>query len=371
MGLQRFLSTDYIGASATVLSATAVQSGFPVTWVKEQSLSRGWRSPVGWTVMAGFNDKLDFTEAGAARVATLAAGYYATGAAMATAVQTAMNAAPSVTNTYAVTYDTGTKTFTIARTAGAAALVLKFAVGAVNYGASASPDLGYSDTDKSGDTTYTGESTVYQSRHAIFANVGLGISDPLAFAFTAVAYDPAMGGTLTVQNNTATFVGVGARTVPAGNYAPSGGQGRAAAFFTAGFSQFWRLSIDQRVNSAGYSEVLVWRAGSEVIPSVCTSVEFRKRFEELSTLEYAKGGAHYQDQQARRAVWNLSWLEVPEADRVKFEAIAAACPLGKSFFLVLDSDAPVPVYGFLRAGLEEQYVPHPYWNVPIEFAQAL
>ncbi len=111
------------------LYASSQQSSFPVGAAKTSSQSSGWRSQIGWTVVAGFNDKLDFDEGGANRIATLTAGNYATGALFAAQVTTAMNAA-AVDNTYLVTYSTTTHKFTIARATGATAVSLEWATGA-------------------------------------------------------------------------------------------------------------------------------------------------------------------------------------------------------------------------------------------------
>jgi hypothetical protein len=366
--MQRFLHTNLVSDPATLLSATGTQSGFPSSWIKDQLLSKAWRSPAGWTVVLGFNDKLDFTEAGVARVATLTAGTYSTGASMASAAQTAMNAAPGAVNTYTVTYDAGTKKFTIARATGAAAVVLKCAVGATNFASSTYLDLGFLNTDRSGASSYVADIAVYQSRHAIFLDLG----QSTFVTCSAVAIGGVLG-VFTVQGNGSTLVGVGARASVSAEQPLSTGTLIPISYVFSDALRYWRLIIDSRVQTQGYSEVPVWFLGEYSEPSVCTSVEFHLRIEQLSTVEYAKSGAHYQDLQAQRRAYGLSWLEVVEADRLIFETIQAACPLGKNFFLTLDIALAnsTTYYGFLRAGIEEQYVPHPYWNIPLEFAVAL
>lgn len=118
-------------------------------------------TPAGawWVIVAGANDKLDFTEAGTARVATLAAASYSTGALLATQIQTAMNAAPGAVNTYTVSYNTTTKFFTIARATGTAAVGLTFGTGP-NLATSVHPVIGFESVDLSGDTSYVGTLTV-------------------------------------------------------------------------------------------------------------------------------------------------------------------------------------------------------------------
>src|SRR4051812_1376714 len=87
-------------ASATIVTASSQETSLPVAFLRDPLPTRKWRSKLGWNIVAGFNDKLDFQETAAVRVATITAGNYATGAAMATAVQTALNSAPGHTNTY-------------------------------------------------------------------------------------------------------------------------------------------------------------------------------------------------------------------------------------------------------------------------------
>src|SRR5262245_36070693 len=114
----RWLQPNRVMAAGTVLSSSSAAAGQPLAWLKDQLRSKTARSAVGWDVTTGLNDKIDFTEAGVARVGTLAAGNYATGAAYATAFQTAMNVAPGATNTYTVTYDGSTGKLTVARNTG-------------------------------------------------------------------------------------------------------------------------------------------------------------------------------------------------------------------------------------------------------------
>lgn len=90
-------------------------------------------------VQTGVNDKIDFTEDGGAEVtATLAAGTYTT-TALAAEIKTKMEAVNG-TDTYAVTFSTSTKKFTITKSAGV--FVLKWATG-TNAATAADSLLGF------------------------------------------------------------------------------------------------------------------------------------------------------------------------------------------------------------------------------------
>lgn len=98
------------------------------------------------------NNGLQFVDTTAnVRNATVIVSSYGTGAALATAVQTAMNAAGG-TGTYAVTYSATTGKFTIAETSGPTNFGINFASGSNQiYGL-----LGFAATNLSGASSYTG-----------------------------------------------------------------------------------------------------------------------------------------------------------------------------------------------------------------------
>lgn len=110
------------------------------------------------TITAGTNDDIDLTEGttGAA-VATLTAGVYTTGAALATEAQTKINAA-ATDNTYTVTYSASTGKLTIARATGTDTIDFPWITGA-NAATSAAAALGFT-ADDAGATTYTADAAL-------------------------------------------------------------------------------------------------------------------------------------------------------------------------------------------------------------------
>lgn len=115
------------------------------------------------TIVAGVNDKLDFTEGvSGAKTATIAAGQY-TRAALATEIQTKMNAV-AVDNTYAVDFGvTVSGKFSIVRATGTATISLNWATGpnaATSIGTSIGFNVGADDT---GLTTYTADNALAET----------------------------------------------------------------------------------------------------------------------------------------------------------------------------------------------------------------
>lgn len=85
---------NWLRATASTVATSSERSGNPTRWLKDQLRSKAWVSKPGWNVSRLFNDSLDFREVGPInRVAFPAVGNYATGADLATQVQTSMNAA--------------------------------------------------------------------------------------------------------------------------------------------------------------------------------------------------------------------------------------------------------------------------------------
>lgn len=103
-------------------------------------------------------DTIDFDD-GAARVATIASGWYKTPQDLAVAVQTALNASPSADN-FTVTYSNTTGKMTIL--SSGSTFELLFATG-VSLAQSAAAKLGFTATDLTGALTYTGQNALSKS----------------------------------------------------------------------------------------------------------------------------------------------------------------------------------------------------------------
>ncbi len=367
MANARFLYANLFQGAAAALTASSTEPAFPIAWLRDQQRGKTWRSRAGYNVGSSDRDKLDFKEAGVARVATLAVGNYATATLYAAQVQAAMNAAPGAVNTYFVTYDAATHKFTIARNTGAAAVILPFATGA-SLARSAHADLGFTDADKSGLTSYLADGVSYHSRE--WVKVDLGSAQA---ATAAVAINFNCLGTITLQGNA-----TDAWSAPTLSQVLSGNNAILLAFFGSSSQRWWRFLLSDVANPDGFSELGIVYVGPYTQPTIGYSVSLSDDPEELSAVDVAIQGAHFQDSRPIRDVWSLEWEEIQEADRAILEAWADATRRGKTFFFSFQAVAdPVDtLYCFRAGGLRRQYVgPAPggggYWTLSVTLAEAL
>jgi hypothetical protein len=371
----RIMRTNRIQAATTVLTASSFESTMPLVWLRDQLMSKVTRFRLGWDVTTGVFDRLDFKEAGTARVGTVAAGNYATGALYAAAVTTAMNNAPGHVNTYAVTYDAPTKKFTIARTAGAAAVDLPFATGA-NFALSVHRDLGFADTDLTGATTYTGGTAVYQSRRWIGADLG----SSLAVQVGIVRYhNSGAGGAYKLR---ASNTSVADAITTAAIDQTLGGDSDTRIGWpnpTIGYTRrYWALLIDDVTNTVGFNEVGIWYAGPYDEPAFNYIADLEEIYEELSDVQFAIAGAHFTDYRRGRRTFALHFEEHLDADRTTFLAIKDATLKGKSFFTSLKPTGAAPydtIYGYrpaeMRFPLKGPSPTGQYWDIILPFSEAL
>ncbi len=363
----RFLYDNAVAKPATLLAASSADPGFPVAWLRDPLRSKVWRSRLGWNVVAGRNDKLDVSEGGISRVATLAPGNYATGAAYAAAVEAALDSMGGV-NGYRCLYDAGTARFTVQRESGVASVTLRWASGG-NAATSVGKDLGFDvSADDSGLTSYLADFTSYHSREWLRADLQSALSPQ---AGIVINHNAGAGGTFSLRANSAD-----AWSAPPFSQVLSGDALLRLSFFSSFPYRYWELLIEDVQNPAGYSEVGLLFVGTYAEPSWGYAPSFAKRVGELSNVDFADRGAHYHDSRPRRRVWSLPWQVVSDANRQVLESVAAACPRGRSLFLALDAQSPLETYyGFFQDELEVHNVPTAagrYWNVSgMTFAEAL
>jgi len=353
-GIPRLLVTNRVMAPATTLSASSEQTSAPRSWLKDQLRSKTWRSKAGWTIVAGFNDKIDFNRGGV-KVATLTAGTYATAALLATEIVARLEAADA-TPVWACSYSGSTFKFTVSSDL---AFTLLWSTGA-NTATACHKELGFAVADTGSAITHTGASAVYTSRHYLKADFGsaLGLQ-----AGVVINHNAGTGGTLTLQGNAAD-----AWASPSVSQALAGDATIRIAFLAAVETyRFWRLLIDDCGNSLGYGEVGIWFAGQYTQPTISYAIGFEKRWEELSEVAVAIGGAHFQDERARRPVWGLAWSEVPEADRAALAAAFALVPLGKCFFFAFNAVTTPSdtAYVWILEGVSERLTSGLYFDVPV------
>jgi hypothetical protein len=356
----RIAFQPFIGLSGTLLTVSSQDLVFPVRRVKDPAPGAVWRSKSGWNISASFNDKLDFTEAGNARVATLAAGNYATGALLAAQIQTAMNAAPGHTNTYTVTYDGSTTKFTIARATGSDAVVLKFGDGA-NLATSVHLDLGYTSTNKSGDTTYTAENVAFKSREWVKTQLTVAAAGSFA---CAVNHNMSASGTATLQANASD-----AWTSPSFtqllDVLATEPIGLRLKFFSAQTFAWWRLVLSDVQNSAQFTELGMFHVSGYVEPAIDFRTPWEEERDELSTIGYADQGASYTDEKPSRLLWPLTWPALTAGEKVNFDNWLNFVKKGKPFFFAFEptSNPSFTRYVQLRDDASWRKVPPDYWTL--------
>ena len=361
-GIPRLLVTNRVQAAGATLTASSALTAAPVSWLKDQLRSKTWRSAVGWTIVAGKNDKIDFNRSGV-KVATIAPGTYATGALMAAAIVTALEAADA-TPAWVADYNGGGGAFRFG-IASNLAFTLLWGSGA-NKETSCAEELGFALSDTSSATSFSGAIATYQSRHWLIADLGAAA---LVQAGVVINHNSGTGGTYGLQGNSSNFF---TRTAPTVD-SLSGDANIRIAFISRTF-RYWCLAINDCGNALGYGEVGIWYVGPYVQPTISYAVGLTKGWEELSGVATTPSGAHWQDERPRRPVWAIAWSQVPEADRATLAAAFALVPRGRCFFFAFDAvTTPTNTeYGFLAEGVSEVLTSGLYFDVPVPvFAGAL
>jgi hypothetical protein len=364
----RIAYTNLVTAAASVIVPSSEETSLPRAALTRPLTSDRWRSKTGWTIVTGENDKIDFDRVGPDS-ATIAAGTYATGALLAAAIVTALEASDAVP-VWACSYSAVTFKFTISSDL---AFELLFGTGNTFFESSIHPDLGYTSTDKASAVSHVGEAVAYQSRHSI--NVDLGA----ATAFTSgivYGHNVSTSGTVTLHADATTMVGVylGPETGDVDFIQVLAGTDTRVAFFASQTLRYLRLVISDVQNSTGYGELGVWFAGVYVSPSTPQSVEESKAFAQLSETLVAAGGANHHVARTRRTEWALKWKTNSSADVAIFEALDLAMPAGRNFFLSFDAtDNPTTstVYGYLTEGIVQHRNDGALYVIPVSFVESL
>jgi hypothetical protein len=362
----RLLVTNRFQASTSTRSASSTNAAFAVSWLLDQMRSKIWRSASGWTIYAGFNDKINFNRGGA-KTATITAGTYATGAALCVAILAALEAADA-TPAWTCTYSGSTFQFTIGSDI---AFTLLFATGA-DVATCVAKDIGFALADTSSGTSHTGASATYQSRHWIKVDLGSALS---VTAAVAINHNLSVSGTITLQGNA-----TDAWTSPSFSQALSTTMNETAAspagrlaFFANPNVRYFRFLIDDVGNSAGFAEVGILYLGPYVQPTYNYSNSFRRPRRDLSAISKAVRGAHYQDLRPTGRLYGVQWTDFPDADRAILEAALDLVPKGKNFFFAFDAvnDAANTVYLYFEEDVEVAVSSGDYWTIAGVMAEAL
>lgn len=349
------------------LAASSENNALPVQNLRDHRITKVWRSGQYWTISItpGFeNFRINFTEGGVARVASVAAGTYITGTLMASAVQTAMSAA-AVTNTYTVTYSTSTRKFTIARSGGAAAFEIQWATGADKY-RSIGPSIGYSDAaDDTGATTYTSDFASRTGRR--FVGVDLG-SAKIPTYCEVIGHNLTSAGTIRIQSSSSSsFTSLTLDQT----LSPSASGLTRVGYFVTTARQYWRLVVDDIDNPAGFAELGYWGLGTYVEAAQNISRAFTRELVHLSSVTTAMDGAHHRDQRPARWSFGVSWAGLSDANRAVLEALFQAAPHGRAFFIDFNVAALDSWFVFLAQEQSETFVGRANWNIGTPLLQVI
>jgi hypothetical protein len=322
----RFLWQNYVHLGSAVLSCSSAENARPVRWLRDQVRTKSWRTQLGWTVVAGWNDKVDFSRGGSTFAATIAAGTYGTGTELAAAIVTALEAADA-TPVWACSYSATTFAFTLSADL---AHTLLFGSGA-NLATSAALDLGFAAADSTSDTTHTGAIAVYQSRHYVAVDLGQALETKAAMV---VGHN---GGSFQLRGAAAA---ADALTNPATTQTLAGTSTLQAVFYTGATYRYWALIVDNRTSVDGFTEVGVWYLGGYLEPAKQYSQAFRRSRQDYSSVGLSSYGSNYQDRQGQAQVLEIQFANLAKADADAIDAMAAYLGAGRNLFVTLDPTAP-------------------------------
>lgn len=358
-----------------VLTASSQVATLPATFLGDQLRQKPWRTAIGWTIVAGFNNKLDFNRGGV-KVATITAGTYTSAQTIAEAVRAALAAADGGV-TWEVTYTAGHK-FRIRDAAGAPLnFNLLWATGA-NVATSIGLDLGFEVSDDTGTFDYTADDDSYQGRHYLKINR----SDAATFDAQAIAL--LEHNLLALSSNQAVKIQGNATdswTAPTFSQTLSATDDPRVEFFSVVKTfAWWRFVVEDVSNPAGYFELGILFLGEYDRPSINTTDDLADEGEDFSSVETGLVGTHFVDRQRSRARWSIEFSTMESIDRAIFEHLIDVRGVGQNFFLVWDFNSPSgssspgtdgATYGFMAARPKKQHVPNAYWTYTFPFFEAL
>ncbi len=354
--INRLMVANWIQAITTTLAASSAQVGFPVSNLRDQLRSRTVRTAVGWTVVAGANDAIDFqVDDGAKKTAFIAAGTYATGALYGAAVVAALTAAEANGWTFAYN-NAGLHLCTIGGD-----VVFRLLWESGDYPATAAhKDLGFEIADTAFGLTRTGVNAVYQSRHYISAVLTGTAANPVQ-ALIVVNHNSGTGGIYSVNAHESGGALLFDQVL-------AGDASVRVAYLAASYTpRYCQLVIDDCANPLGYAEAGIWYAGPYVETLRGQAAGWGKEMRPQNVLAFAVAGAHFVDQKPSRPAWTaINWPGQTEATRDLLMAALALVPAGTCFFFAFDAVAnpAATEYVMLEGAAAYQHTDGDVFDVP-------
>jgi hypothetical protein len=353
-----------------LLTPSSEEPTFPALFLKDQSKQKPWRTKFGWTIVAGFNDKIDVNRTGVGNyTVTLTAGTYATGGALATHL-TARFEAADATPVWDCLYNTGTKKFTI-RNTSAHNFTLRWANGPNTVEGSSCLDLGFSvAADLTGAASYAAPDESYQSRHFLLVNKSVVAGFPVhvcaimehnATLLGSSATEPKIylqaHGTIPFPANTAPTISDEFLDLNDIN-ALDDPNVPCVLYPTIGSYEYWRLMINDVQNPAGYFELGALFMGIYLDTTTKISDDPTIAPEDFSRVSYSVDGTAQVDIRRHRNVWTVNF-KFAALDVASLRNFFNNLAIGEHFLIDFDSGTlgahTLVRYGFFDSRPVETY----------------
>jgi hypothetical protein len=310
--------------------------------------------------VTGWNSKIDFNRGGV-KVATVAAGTYVTGASLATAIITALEAADA-TPVWNCTYSTSTHKFTISSDLS---FVLLASTG-TNKALAILRDLGYSvAADTSSATSHVAAVASYQSRHALLFDMGS------AQAITSAILLDHNVSSARVDGNASALATAGATGTLTQELA--GDTAILVATFGSVSFRYWRFLLDAVEVSDGFTEVSVPFLGTATAIDCGILLRNNSRgWRDFSGLQRARQGAAFSQPLQMSRVWNVQYLVVSQAELDSLEVAFSTTRRGVPFFWMPKSSVPGETYyAFTEADLSARSneTESPTWDLSLQLEE--
>lgn len=253
--------------------------------------------------------------------------------------------APTWTNTYSATYSSTTYKFTVARSAGGATISLLWSTGK-HAASGCGKDLGFVvASDDTGATTYTGDTTSYQGRAWLRADLGAAQS---IRTLAALGHNVTSDGTLTVR----AFANSSYSGTPGATQVLGYDSAILISYLSAAQNyRYWEFVVDDVQNAAGFVQVGRPWISPYYEPSKGIAHGYGEDYDDMSVPAFADMGASYSDQRPNRRVFRLRFPYVVAAERSAFEAFQRYVGLGRPFLIGLDpQNFPLKTYYSTLAG---------------------
>jgi hypothetical protein len=365
---QRVLPYNILLDPAITLTASSEDDSFPVDGLQDQQRQYFWRTKLGWTIVTGFNDRIDFNRGGVL-VATITAGTYATGSAMAAAIVAALEAADA-TPVWACSYSSTTHQFTISTSAHNFTLLW---VSGTNTTRSIGVDLGFT-VDTGSALSHTGINQSYQSRHFLTIQIPAA-SRPDGIDVVALLehnIDPTFPHDVRLLANATDSWASPTLNVDLTS-ALQGGEDTTRVYFSDPSLTFYRLVVTDTYNPDGYFELgLLWLSPYVELSKGKIESSIQNAPDDTSKVEEGLDGTLFVDFGRTRERLSIQWRLLGLPDQATLEAFFADVLIGECWILDLDSTAVSgALYGYYPTRPVKQNVTSFVANYAHEFVEAL